>query len=117
MCFLMGATGFGVTSTGEALIGGVSDDPYLFRTFVRVVQNQNTLAHIGTELRYVDDSPACHNHLPPFEVEVGQPSRGVNAAGLAFTCALVIEHVPQNNVVSSTRFAALSHRMIARRAR
>jgi hypothetical protein len=108
----MGATGPGVTTTGEALIGGVSDDPYLFRTFVRVVQNPNTPAHIGTELRYVDDAPACHNHLPPFEVEAGQPSRGVNAAGLAFTCALVIEHVPQNNVVSSTTFAALSHRMM-----
>ena len=107
MCFLIGATGPGVTFTGEALIGGVSDDPYLFRTFVRVVQPSNTLAHIGTELRYVSDGA----QPPPFEVEIGQPSRGVNAAGLAFTCALAMD-VPQS-VPSSTPFAALSDRMMS----
>jgi hypothetical protein len=109
MCFLLGATGSGVTSTGEALIGGVSDDPYLFRTFVRVVQmpkNTKCFAHLGTELRYVDGG----EKPPPFDVEVGQPSRGVNAAGLSFTCALVMD-VPQS-APSTVSFAELSHRMM-----
>ena len=49
-CFLIGATGPGITTTGEALIGSVSDDPYDVRTFVRAVKPAGGLPHTGTEL-------------------------------------------------------------------
>ena len=37
-CFLIGAAGPGETAMGEALLGGVSDDPYDIRTFLRVAR-------------------------------------------------------------------------------
>lgn len=118
MCFLIGATGPGVTTTGEAIIGGVSDDPYLFRTFVRAVAPaEAAYAHLGTELRYVTEHPqlaaSAEGLPPPFEVEPGQPSRGVNAAGLAFTCALAIERDPPEGAANQPQsFAYLSHRLM-----
>mmetsp|Transcript_141785 Transcript_141785/g.395324 ORF Transcript_141785/g.395324 Transcript_141785/m.395324 type:complete len:374 (+) Transcript_141785:70-1191(+) len=126
MCFLIGATGPGVTSTGEALLGGVSDDPYLFRTFVRVVlpAKASSFAHIGSELQYVKAAYpqlACsiEGLPPPFEVEPGQPSRGINAAGLAFTCALAVEQDTAESGLAPPRaaapqpFAKLSRRLMA----
>ena len=116
MCFLFGATGLGVTVTGEALIGGVSDDPYLFRTFVRAVQAWDGFGHIGTELRYVDSNEAAGNRPPPFEVEPGQPTRGVNSAGLAFTAALAVERAFDESIDSKLAtpqtFADLSRKMM-----
>eukprot|EP00928_Gymnodinium_smaydae_P061558 TRINITY_DN45604_c0_g1_i1.p1 TRINITY_DN45604_c0_g1~~TRINITY_DN45604_c0_g1_i1.p1 ORF type:complete len:386 (-),score=34.96 TRINITY_DN45604_c0_g1_i1:321-1430(-) len=125
MCFLVGATGPGVTSSGEAILGSVSDDPYLFRTFVRVQQPKPSeqkaerphLCHLGTELCYATRGPGVPAWIedlpPPFEVQPGQPSRGVNAAGLAFTCALAIERPAPGNARSSTiTFAELSSRMM-----
>mmetsp|Transcript_26648 Transcript_26648/g.57907 ORF Transcript_26648/g.57907 Transcript_26648/m.57907 type:complete len:377 (+) Transcript_26648:119-1249(+) len=130
MCFLIGATGPGVTATGEAFIAGVSDDPYLFRTFVRAVlhtandggegRNSPPLvdSHLGTELCYVQDGPNVPNNVadfpPPFEVEKEQPSRGINSAGLAFTCALAPqrEPLPGEELHQPTTFAELSHRLM-----
>mmetsp|Transcript_28648 Transcript_28648/g.82880 ORF Transcript_28648/g.82880 Transcript_28648/m.82880 type:complete len:376 (+) Transcript_28648:33-1160(+) len=123
MCFLIGATGPGVTSTGEALIGGVSDDPYLFRTFVRAHYGPRAgkaacFAHLGSELRYVTEGPEAEaagavQLAPPFEVEPGQPSRAINEAGLAFTCALAIEREPTGFNGAPIPFASLSRRMMA----
>mmetsp|Transcript_35964 Transcript_35964/g.58012 ORF Transcript_35964/g.58012 Transcript_35964/m.58012 type:complete len:351 (-) Transcript_35964:302-1354(-) len=106
MCFLVGATGGGVTSSGEALLGGVSDDPYLFRTFVQAALGP--AGHIATELRYVrtaEDLP------PPFEWEPGQPGRCVNAAGLAFTVALAVE-LESAESATAVPFATLCRRMM-----
>uniref|UniRef100_A0A7S3V0B2 Uncharacterized protein n=1 Tax=Aplanochytrium stocchinoi TaxID=215587 RepID=A0A7S3V0B2_9STRA len=119
MCFLIGATGPGVTSTGEALIGGVSDDPYNFRTFVRYIgqdfnnESSRFQAHIGTELRYIDS--VTEDTPPPFEVEKNQPSRGINSAGLAFTCALAVEREikSSDNLEDNPKsFAELTNRMM-----
>ena len=112
MCFLFGATGVGVTVTGEALIGGVSDDPYLFRTFVRAVRASDGMGHIGTELRYVDST----GDPPPFEVEPGQPTRGINSAGLAFTAALAVERDIDGSIdvlATPLTFAGLSRQMMS----
>lgn len=116
-CFLIGATGTGVTSTGEAFVAGVSDDPYLFRTFVRAVlpsSESKELAHIGTELRYDTKAyPPAKKLPPPFEWAKGQPSRGTNAAGLAFTCALAVETAaPEDSTVSPTSFEDLCLKMM-----
>jgi len=107
MCFLIGATGPGVTATGEALLGCVSDDPYLFRTFVRVAQPVDGHAHVGTELVYATDS----DMEPPFKVEVGEASRGINSEGLAFVIALAVER-PADMEVESVPFCQLSERMM-----
>jgi len=112
MCFLIGATGPGVTKTGEAIIGGVSDDPYNFRTFVRSSSPKGAAyCHIGTEMCYVEQNLGIP---PPFKIEKGQPSRGINEAGLAFTCALAIEEVPKEDkkVLKGQSLANLSHRLM-----
>ena len=89
MCFLIGATGPGVTATGEAVLGSGSDDPYLFRTVVRVVQPSKGYCHVGTELVY-----ATQEDLePPFHVVEGETTRGVNSAGLSFVIALAVPRV------------------------
>ena len=115
MCFLFGATGVGVTVTGEAFIGGVSDDPYLFRTFVRAVRSWDGMGHIGTELRYVDSNEAAGDRPPPFEVEPGQPTRGVNSAGLSFTAALAVEREvnSMDKLTAPQTFADLSRQMMS----
>mmetsp|Transcript_13403 Transcript_13403/g.27905 ORF Transcript_13403/g.27905 Transcript_13403/m.27905 type:complete len:346 (-) Transcript_13403:177-1214(-) len=112
MCFLIGATGLGVTASGEALLGCVSDDPYLFRTFVRMVQPPAGHAHVGTELAYATD---CSDLEPPFKVEPGEPSRGVNSAGLAFVVALAVERANHSAGAAEqpVPFADLSRRMMA----
>ena len=66
--------------------GSVSDDPYLFRTFVRVVQPSGGYGHVGTELVYA----TAEDLEPPFRVEPGQTTRGVNVAGLSFVIALAV---------------------------
>ncbi|CAJ1344951.1 unnamed protein product [Effrenium voratum] len=113
MCFLIGATGPGVTATGEALLGCVSDDPYLFRTFVRVVQPAGgRYPHVGTELVYATEQPDL---APPFQVEPGETSRGVNSQGLAFVIALAVEQeAPQaeEGDLPPVRFCELSRKMM-----
>ncbi|MEM9656872.1 MAG: hypothetical protein AAF961_00790 [Planctomycetota bacterium] len=87
-CFLIGATGEGVTVTGEALLGSVSDDPYDVRTFVRVVNPRQLPAHVGTELISTSEHTLGERG---YFASAGQASRGVNENGLAFTSALVFE--------------------------
>ncbi|MEM8680612.1 MAG: hypothetical protein AAGF97_14790, partial [Planctomycetota bacterium] len=87
-CFLIGATGDGITVKGDALLGSVSDDPYDVRTFVRVINPPSFPAHVGTELI----STSGHTLLERgYFADPGETTRGVNEAGLAFTCAMVFE--------------------------
>ena len=87
-CFLIGVTGLGISSNGEALIGSVSDDPYDVRTFVRTVKPAGLQAHIGTELVSTTDHTLVERG---YFVDPGETTRGVNESGLAFTCAMVFE--------------------------
>ncbi|CAK9038661.1 Hypothetical protein SCF082_LOCUS22710 [Durusdinium trenchii] len=115
MCFLIGATGPGVTKTGEALIGSTSDDPYLFRTFVHAaLPSGDCLGHVGTELVYATDRSDLE---PPFQVEPGEVGRGVNSAGLAFAIALAVERPKARTGVPEgrhepVRFCDVSRRMM-----
>lgn len=116
MCFLIGATGPGITTTGEALLGCVSDDPYLFRTFVRVVQpapkDENAPmphAHVGMELVYATDRADLE---PPFKVEPGEASRGINSEGLAFVIALAVEQNDRSTGTEAVPFCKISERMM-----
>jgi len=116
MCFLIGATGPGVTRSGEALLGSVSDDPYLFRTFVKADMGGRQ-PYVGTELRYIPASTEVtglsgqEDLPPPFQWEPGQPGRGVNAAGLAFTVALVVEQAGEAE--DAVPFSSLCRQMMA----
>lgn len=118
MCFLIGATGPGVTSSGEALLGSVSDDPYLFRSFL-TANLGSCQPYIGAELRYVPATSEItgmygQENLPsPFHWEQGQPGRGVNAAGLAFTVALAIE---QDSKMEGVPFAKCCHEIMGCRS-
>jgi hypothetical protein len=87
-CFLIGATGIGNTIGGNAFIGSVSDDPYDIRTFLQVVSPEKGYSHIGTEL--VSTSMHTLSERGYF-AKLGETTRGLNQAGLAFTCAMVIE--------------------------
>jgi len=88
-CFLIGVTGKEYTTSGEALLGSVSDDPYDVRTFVRSHHPQGRLSHVGTEL--VTTRPPSFAERGYF-CQDGDTSRGVNSAGLAFTCAILFEN-------------------------
>lgn len=88
-CFLIGVTGNAYTVDGEALLGSVSDDPYDVRTFVRSMYPQGGFAHVGTELSAT--RPPSFAERGYFCRE-GDTSRGVNAAGLSFTCAVLFEN-------------------------
>ena len=85
-CFLIGATGPGVTTTGEALIGSVSDDPYDIRTYVRIVNPSGLHPHVGSELLSTTEHTLVERG---YFVDPGETTRGVNQAGLAYTCAMV----------------------------
>lgn len=87
-CFLLGLTGKGYTVDEKALLGSVSDDPYDVRTFLRVIHNPTGLDHIGTELISTTEHTLSERG---YFAKLGETTRGVNAAGLAFTCAMIIE--------------------------
>ena len=108
-CFLIGATGPGVTAGGEALIGSVSDDPYDIRTFLRLVKPAGTLAHLGTELI----STAEHTLMERgYFAHPGETTRGLNESGLAFTCALVFEKETVEKASQAIPFADLTRKMM-----
>jgi Acyl-coenzyme A:6-aminopenicillanic acid acyl-transferase len=88
MCFLIGATGKGFSKNGDALLGSVSDDPYDVRTFMKRVKPSGCLAHLGTEL--ISTTTKTLKDRGYF-ANSGETTRGINEAGLAFTCALIIE--------------------------
>ncbi|MCF7852184.1 MAG: C45 family peptidase [Simkaniaceae bacterium] len=87
-CFLIGVTGNAYTVNGEALLGSVSDDPYDVRTFVRIMRPRVGFTHVGTELA-VTRPPSFADR--GYFCQEGDTSRGVNAAGLSFTCAILFE--------------------------
>ncbi len=87
-CFLIGVTGTGVSKTGEALLGSVSDNPYDVRTFMKMVAPSSRLSHLGTELISTTDHTLTERG---YVARPGETTRGINEAGLAFTCAMVIE--------------------------
>jgi Acyl-coenzyme A:6-aminopenicillanic acid acyl-transferase len=101
-CFLIGVTG-----EGGALLGGVSDDPYDVRTFVRRVAPEGGLAHVGTELISTTERTLTERG---YFARPGETTRGVNGAGLAFTCAMVIEKDEQEGAIP---FADLTEKMMA----
>lgn len=108
-CFLIGVTGKAYTRDGEALLGSVSDDPYDIRTFVRSLHPLNRMAHVGTEL--VATKPPSFEERGYF-CKAGDTSRGVNSAGLAFTCAMLFEDREQPKKPNSTSFSLLTKQMM-----
>lgn len=110
-CFLIGATGDGVTKTGEALIGSVSDDPYDVRTFVRVVNPENAQSHIGTELISTSEHTLSERG---YFASTGETTRGVNQSGLSFTCAMVFETETPNLPSPYRPLCDLTHDLMVR---
>ena len=108
-CFLIGVTGPGFSATGEALIGSVSDDPYDIRTFLRLVRSPGQLAHIGTELVSTTEHTLSERG---YFAHPGETTRGLNAGGLAFTCAMVFEKERAGGTLQPTSFADLTHKMM-----
>lgn len=108
-CFLIGATGEGVTETGDALLGGVSDDPYDVRTFVRIVNPAGAQPHVGTELVSVSDQTLLERG---YFASAGETTRGVNQAGLAFTCAAIFEMEVSMSQPEARPFADLTHSLM-----
>lgn len=88
-CFLIGVTGQGWTRTGESFVGSVSDDPYDIRTFLKRVDGKGKLDHIGTELISTTDHTLTERG---YFARPDETTRGLNSAGLGFTCAMVIEN-------------------------
>jgi len=108
-CFLIGATGDGLTRRKDALLGSVSDDPYDVRTFLRLVRPKEALAHIGTELVSTSEHTLLQRG---YFARPGETTRGINEAGLAFTCALVIEDESAKKDPSASLFADVTNEMM-----
>ena len=87
-CFLIGVAGQDITCDGNALIGSVSDDPYDIRTFLKAVRSAGKLDHVGTELISTTDHTLTERG---YFARPGETTRGLNRAGLAFTCAMILE--------------------------
>jgi Acyl-coenzyme A:6-aminopenicillanic acid acyl-transferase len=108
-CFLIGVTGTGYSKTEEALIGSVSDDPYDVRTFVKGVRKKDTLAHIGTELISTTEHTLTERG---YFARPGETTRGINEAGLAFTCAMVIENETLEKPPTTSAYADITEYMM-----
>lgn len=108
-CFLIGVTGPGFTASTEALIGSVSDDPYDIRTFLRLVKSDGERAHIGTELVSTTEHTLIERG---YFAHPGETTRGINASGLAFTCAMVFEKEIEGRRLQATSFADLTRKMM-----
>lgn len=101
-CFLIGVTGKGFSKEGDALLGSVSDNPYDVRTFVKRVSPEGKIGHIGTELVSTTEHTLEERG---YFARLGETTRGVNDAGLAFTCAMVIEDENLEKPSDPTAFA------------
>lgn len=110
-CFLIGATGPGVTATGEALIGSVSDDPYDVRTYVRIVNPPGMQPHVGSELVSTSEHTLAERG---YFVDPGETTRGVNRAGLAYTCAMIFEKNDPAKTRAAASFADFARDMMTR---
>lgn len=108
-CFLIGVTGEEFSSEGDALLGSVSDDPYDVRTFMKFVRSQNVLPHIGTELMSTSEHTLTERG---YFARPGETTRGINEAGLAFTCAMVIENESFEKSGDSTPYADITESMM-----
>lgn len=108
-CFLIGVTGPGFTANGQALVGSVSDDPYDVRTFLRAVTPADALAHIGTELVSTSEHTLTERG---YFAAPGETTRGVNTAGLAFTCAMVIEDETAQKTREATPYRDVTEKMM-----
>ncbi len=108
-CFLIGVTGPGAGANGEALIGSVSDDPYDIRTFLRIVKPAGMQAHIGTELFSTTEHTLVERG---YFAHPGETTRGLNASGLAFTCAMVFEKETAERTLHATSFADITRKMM-----
>jgi hypothetical protein len=108
-CFLIGVTGKGWSLTGEALLGSVSDDPYDVRTTLRIVRPIGEQGHIGTELVSTTEHTLAERG---YFARPGETTRGLNAAGLAFTCAMVFETEPELRLREPSPFADLTEIMM-----
>ncbi len=108
-CFLIGVSGPGFSANGEALLGSVSDDPYDIRTFLRAVSPESWLAHIGTELMSTTEHSLTERG---YFANPGETTRGINQAGLAFTCAMVFEDETAKRNRESTPFADITEKLM-----
>jgi hypothetical protein len=108
-CFLLGATGNGFTTDGNAIIGSVSDDPYDIRTFLREMRPEKSLPHIGTELVSTSEHTLSERG---YFARPGETTRGLNQAGLAFTCAMIIEDETIPRDKSASNFADLTEKIL-----
>jgi hypothetical protein len=108
-CFLIGVVGQDTTCDGNALIGSVSDDPYDIRTFLKEVRSPGKLDHIGTELISTTDHTLTERG---YFARPGETTRGLNNAGLAFTCAMILEDESFERPEGLTPYADLTDRMM-----
>ena len=108
-CFLAGVTGPGITASGEALLASVSDDPYDVRTFLRVMNPAGVQSHIGTELVSMSEHTLLERG---YFCKPGETTRGINEAGLAFTCAMVFENESAQHTGAPTSYTDLSAAMM-----
>jgi len=76
-CFLVGVTG-NFTKSSEALLGSVSDDPYDVRTFMKVVNSEDKLTYVGTELISTSEHTSKERG---YFARLGEITRGVNETG------------------------------------
>ncbi len=100
-CFLIGFT----DQSKRALLGSVSDDPYDVRTFLRQVRPQGKLVHIGTELVSTTEHSLEERG---YFARKGETTRGINEAGLAFTCAMIFEKQDGEMPENPTAFADIT---------
>jgi len=108
-CFLIGVTGKGWTRGEKSFVGSVSDDPYDIRTFLKRVNDPAVMDHVGTELISTTEHTLTERGyfaLP------GETTRGLNAAGLGFTCAMVIENEAVEKPKDLPVYADITARMM-----
>jgi len=108
-CFLIGVTGSGFSRQGNPLLGSVSDDPYDVRTFMKLVRPHGRLQHIGTELISTTEHSLTERG---YFARPGETTRGLNEAGLAFTCAMVIEDESIPKKLEATPYADITDQMM-----
>lgn len=109
-CFLIGVTGSGFSKRGDAILGSVSDDPYDVRTFMKLVRPAGRLAHLGTELISTTEHTLTERG---YFARPGETTRGINEAGLAFTCAMIIEDESVPKETEPTEYVEITTRMMS----
>ncbi len=106
-CFLIGFT----DQHSRPLLGSVSDDPYDVRTFLRQVRPKGKLAYIGTELVSTTEHTLEERG---YFARKKETTRGINEAGLAFTCAMIFEKEGLAKPENPTAFADITEYIMGR---